>query len=534
MRADDLELGQLLEFEPSGGVLRFAGQRALLLDALALGLLRRELIEALGQAGARAVLSRFGFAHGWRTAEVLRDCFAWDSDEEWRLAGGRLHRLQGLVVFRPVPRSGEAPPPFAQAEWHESYEAEQHLLHVGPSEEPVCWTLTGFAAGYLSRVHGRRVHCIEERCRGRGDALCLMVGRPLEEWDAARREEARVLHDPCTGLERLQALTATLRRAERKLDAERRSRRQREPETEDGLVARSEPMRRALEMARRVALVDSSVLLSGESGVGKEALARFIHARSVRATRPFLAINCAAVPEALLESELFGHLRGAFTGATQDRVGLFEAASGGTLLLDEIGETPLAVQPKLLRVLQEREVRRVGDVRSRRIDVRILAATNRDLAAEAAAGRFREDLLYRLRVIEIRVPPLRERPEDVLPLAHLALAQAASRVGRKIPGFTPAAARLLLRHGWPGNVRELQNVVERAAVLCAGPRIDADDLPDELRQPARSAARTLAEVERRHVLATLARHAGHRERAARELGIGVATLYRRLRAYGAS
>ena len=297
-------------------------------------------------------------------------------------------------------------------------------------------------------------------------------------------------------------------------------------------------MRRALDVARRVALVDSNVLLAGESGVGKEAVARFIHARSPRARRAFIAVNCAAVPETLLESELFGHARGAFTGATQDRPGLFEAAAGGTLLLDEIGDLPLGMQAKLLRVLQEREVRRLGENRSRPVDVRVLAATHRDLTAEVAAGRFRQDLYYRLRVIELRIPPLRERREDVLPLARTFLAESAKRMKCKVTGFKPAAADQLLRWGWPGNVRELQNVVERAVVLADEARVGVEDLPDEVRTaiPGRGAPgggeRTLADVERDYILSVLSSAGDNKAQAAARLGIGTATLFRKLKQYG--
>jgi DNA-binding NtrC family response regulator len=295
-------------------------------------------------------------------------------------------------------------------------------------------------------------------------------------------------------------------------------------------------MQRVIDLARRVAQVDSTVLITGESGVGKERIARLIHEESARAAGPFVAINCGAVPETLLESELFGHARGAFTGATQDRPGLFEAANAGTLLLDEIGEVPPAMQVKLLRVLQEREVRRVGENRGRAIKVRLLAATNRDLTEEIHAARFRQDLYYRLRVVEIRVPPLRERRDDILPLARTFLETTAARTGRKASGFTPAAAQQLLRYGWPGNVRELENAVERATVLATRSRIDVDDLPQEvgLAVPdafVPGAAKTLAAVERDYITAVLRATGGNRSKAAAMLGIGPATLYRKLKAY---
>jgi len=275
-------------------------------------------------------------------------------------------------------------------------------------------------------------------------------------------------------------------------------------------------------------------LITGETGTGKELVARAVHRRSAQEAMPFIKVNCAAIPETLLESELFGHTRGAFTGASQDRAGLFEAANGGTLLLDEIGDVPPAMQVKLLRVLQEREVRRVGENRARAINVRVLAATNRDLLADVHSARFRQDLYYRLRVVEIVVPPLRDRREDILPLARQLLASSARRFGRKTPGLMPEAANLLLRYAWPGNVRELENALERAVALAQSDRIGVDDLPPEISAIPPLAAiagevRTLADVERDYIAAALRASGGNRAKAAEQLGIGVATLYRKLK-----
>jgi transcriptional regulator with PAS, ATPase and Fis domain len=540
MRVADLDLRELLQFEPGGGVIRFAGERALLLDSVALGLLRKELIAMLGVSGARAALTRFGYVHGWRTAETLRTEFPWDNDDEWRRAGGRLHTLQGLVVVAAVgAESRTVPAPLAESIWHDSYEAEQHLLHQGRSAEPVCWTLTGFASGYLSRCNNREVFCLETRCRGKGDAVCHLVARFREDWGEEIEAHLPFYQEGCLDAT-LQYLTSDLKRVERRLQSRRQALSRGDgARDESGIIAQSEAMRRVLDLARRVATVDSTVLITGESGVGKERIARLIHDESARAGGPFVAINCGAVPEGLLESELFGHAKGSFTGATQDRAGLFEAAVGGTLLLDEIGEVPPIMQVKLLRALQEREVRRVGENRNRRIDVRVLAATNRDLMAEVHAARFRQDLYYRLRVVEIRVPPLRERREDILSLARLFLADTASRTGRKVTGLTPRAANQLVRHGWPGNVRELENAIERAVVLARGSRIDLEDLPEEigLALPTTYAAgdiRPLAEIERDYILAVLRAHDGNKSKAAEQLGIGTATLYRKLKEYESS
>jgi two-component system, NtrC family, response regulator HydG len=311
---------------------------------------------------------------------------------------------------------------------------------------------------------------------------------------------------------------------------------------DDGLIAGSEAMRRVVALARRVARVDSTVLVTGESGVGKERVASLVHRASSRATAPFVAVNCGAMTETLLESELFGHARGAFTGAASDRAGLFESAVPGTLFLDEVGETSPGMQAKLLRALQEREIRRVGESVARPVDVRVLAATNRDLAAEVAAGRFRRDLFYRLRVVELAIPPLRDRPDDILPIAREVLARLSTRDRRSPLALAPRAAELLERHAWPGNVRELENALERAAALCDGDRLEPEDLPDELRtRPGarasesgmHAAPRTLAEIERAAILAALARHGGNQSKTAAELGIGTATLYRKLKRWGA-
>jgi DNA-binding NtrC family response regulator len=539
MRAADLDLRELLQFQPQGGVLRFGGQRALLFDAVALGILRQELIQLLGVTGARGVLTRFGYAHGWRTAETLKNAFPWDDEAEWKRAGGRLHTLQGLVVVEAPSRAGQTgPEPFAESVWRDSYEAEQHLLHRGQAEEPVCWTLSGFASGYLSFCNGREIYCIEERCRGKGDSVCTLIGRPREDWGDAIATHLPFYEKECLDHALLE-VTSDLKQVEQRLRARKKELgpKRQDPDT-GGLVARSDGMQRVIDLARRVAKVDSTVLITGESGVGKERLARLIHDESTRTGGPFVAINCGAVAESLLESELFGHARGAFTGATQDRPGLFEAAHGGTLFLDEIGEVPPPMQVKLLRTLQEREVRRVGENKDRAVDVRVLAATNRDLLAEVHAARFRQDLYYRLRVIEIRVPPLRERRDDVLVLARTFLHEATDRTRRKVTGFTPAAANQLVRYGWPGNVRELENAIERAVVLAKGSRVDVDDLPEEVGRAIPSAyasgdVRPLADVERDYILAVVRANQGNKAQAAAQLQIGIATLYRKMKEYEA-
>jgi two-component system response regulator AtoC len=307
------------------------------------------------------------------------------------------------------------------------------------------------------------------------------------------------------------------------------------------LLGESEPMKTLRQLLARVATSEASVLICGETGSGKEVVAKTLHRWSARADRPFVALSCAAMPEALLESELFGHVKGAFTGAVDRRAGLFQQAAGGTLFLDEIGEMPLPLQAKLLRVLQERAVRPVGGDKEVAVDVRILSATHRDLEDAVAAGRFREDLWFRLNVIQVDLPPLRERGHDVLLLAQRFAAEFAARDGRAVTGFSPEAARRLLSWRWPGNVRELRNCMERAVALTAREEIGVEDLPPRVRdatppQPAPSDLLAggflpLAEVERRYALQVLDAVGGRRGEAARLLGLDRKTLYRKLQAW---
>jgi two-component system response regulator FlrC len=302
------------------------------------------------------------------------------------------------------------------------------------------------------------------------------------------------------------------------------------------IVAGDGKMQAALELGRSVAPTDATVLITGETGTGKELMARAIHHWSPRAGQSFVAVNCAALAESLLESELFGHEKGSFTGAVGQRRGRFELAHGGTLFLDEIGEMTHALQSKLLRVLQEGTFERVGGTKTVTVDVRVIAATNRDLQRLVAERIFREDLYYRLSVFPILLPPLRERPADILPLAARVLQQANRRFGKRIVGFAGDVPALLQEYAWPGNIRELQNVVERAVILCRDERIPSAHLHLSVSPPVPSAdaPKTLMDLEREAILSALAAHKGNRRKAADQLGIGLRTLYTRLREYGIS
>ena len=536
MKVRRLNLKDLLSVSPEDTFVRFMEQRVLVFDALALGLLRKELIDTIGREGARKVLTRFGYAHGWRTAKMLLADFPELVAEGH--GGEHLHRLFGLVNTTELrPGSGRGGEPLIESTLAGSYEAEQHLHHFGKAEEPICWTLSGFASGYESCKHGREVYFIEDCCCAAGAATCHIVGRFKEEWGDEIVPHL-AYYESASADFLLSRLSADVNEMEKRIRRQRRLLGMLGDGTDayPGFIVRSEAMRQVMGLAKRVAQVDSTVLVSGPSGVGKERVSQYIHNESHRAHRPFVAVNCASLTETLLEAELFGHAKGAFTGAHRQRPGLFEEANGGTILLDEVGETSPAMQVKLLRVLQEREVKRVGENSARPIDVRVLAATNRDLSLEVEARRFRKDLYYRLRVIELDIPALRDRSEDILPLANIFLRQVSSQMNRDSPGLTAKAGALLLDYSWPGNVRELQNAMERAAALCGGAWVAPEDLPPEIRSAppsprTRDGLRPLRQVEKSYILDTLSACGNDKRVAARSLGLSLSTLYRKLSDY---
>jgi two-component system, NtrC family, response regulator HydG len=549
MRADDLQLDEIVTF--AEGDLSFLGRRLVLHGIHAMAQLRVDLVGMVGPEHTRRIFTRFGYFHGQAGAAVLKRSFEWESTEEWLRAGVRLQMLQGSA--RASVKSLTLEPFRMEVIWHQSGEAEEHLLAFKRAEAPICWILTGYVSGYASFCLGKDVYFIEQRCLAHGERFCLAMGRERAAWGAALEPHLEFFQpDDIQG--RIRQLGAELRDKSAELQQHRERLLRLERRAAPGFAeVRSRAYQQVLDLCTRVAPFDSPVLIVGESGVGKEVLARHLHEHSPRASGPFLAVNCAALPETLLEAELFGHTAGAFTGAVRDRLGLFAEARGGTVLLDEIGEMGPALQVKLLRVLQEKEVLRLGENVPRPIDVRLLATTNRDLGRAVAEGAFREDLYYRLSVIEVRVPPLRERPEDILPLARLFVRTLARKL--KLPNLRLDAACLdrLQRYAWPGNVRELQNALERAAVLSPDGMIRGEGLPPAVlaaRAPAAAPAagargerslaaaerslaaveRSLAAVEREHIEAMLRLTGGHRARAARILGISTSTLWRKLKA----
>ncbi|CAM5786088.1 sigma 54-interacting transcriptional regulator [Ottowia pentelensis] len=464
----DADLRRLVHFSAGDGRIWLAGQRMVLIHAAALGSLRRELMQTIGRETTRRVLMRSGYAAGERDAALARQVRSEASLFEMFAVGPQLHMLEGAVQvtaerFEADVDQGRYHGIFR---WDHSWEVETHVRDFGPQAEPVCWMLLGYASGYTSAFFGRPVLYKEVACCACGDAHCRIEGRPLADWpdgEAMARD-----YDADSLLVRLEDLHSQVETLRSSL----------EPADDLGpLVGRSKAFTGAVDLLRKAAVTQVTVLLTGETGVGKERFARALHAMSARADKPFVAVNCAALPGELIESELFGAEKGAYTGAGAARPGRFERANGGTLMLDELGELPLPAQAKLLRVLQHGEIERLGATQVRKVDVRVIAATNVDLEAAVAAGRFRRDLLYRLDVYPIRIPPLRERADDIEPLALHLLQRFCALHDKRVTGFTDRALDAMRHHPWPGNVRELENLIERGVILAsAGEPIDVDAL----------------------------------------------------------
>jgi DNA-binding NtrC family response regulator len=547
----DLHLAELLDFRPDQGIIRLHEQRVVILSAAAMGLLRKELIDTLGLEAARRVAIRFGFADGYHDAVNLRERSKWTDPLDGVRAGATLQTLEGIVRAEVRRLEHDASTGRFEEEvfWHDSYVAEQHVHHYGKTSEPVCWSLVGYASGFVSACLGKEIYFRETSCIAQGAKYCAAIGRDADSWgpeiesirsdfQAANLglEVERLREAVGARLKELDRRERLLERRERELNL-LRDRVNRQAAAKH-FVARSQAMQDVLELAGRVAPLDTTVLVYGESGTGKEFVVRLIHDQSPRAAAPFVSINCAALTETLLESELFGHVRGAFTGAVRDKAGLFEVAGTGTIFLDEIGEVAPTIQAKLLRALQEREIRRVGGERTVKINARVVAATNRDLRAAVDAGRFREDLYFRLGAFVITVPPLRERREDIPPLVHHFLARAAARMKKDVQAVSADAMSALMNYHWPGNVRELEHAVERAVIVANNPNIRVRDLPPEITQKVRprSSGDTLdlQEQERVSIERALERFGGNRRQAAEALRISTVTLWRKMKQYGLS
>ena len=468
-RADSDDLRARVHFCAETGQIWLHEHRMLLVHAEAQASLRKELIDTLGMDRAQGLLTRMGYASGVRDAELARIRAQNCSDIEAFMTGPQLHTLEGIVRVTPIKLELDrvAGKFYGEFLWENSWEGQWHRHYYGIHTDPVCWTQIGYACGYTTAFMGRPVLYKEVECVGMGHNNCRIVGKPIEEWEDAgeykhflnRESIADQLFDLQTQVVQLRSSIGE----KEKLPAD--------------MVGISPAFRAACELLKQAANSRITVLLLGETGVGKEMFARSLHDMGPRRDAPFVAINCAAIPHDLVESELFGVEKGAYTGALVSRPGRFERADGGTLFLDEIGDLPLSAQSKLLRVLQEGELERLGDQKTRKINVRLVAATNADLQQLIKERKLRSDLYYRLNAYQIEIPPLRERKEDISPLARRFLAKYSVIHAKKLRGFTDKAKRALLTYDWPGNIRELQNMIERGVILApSGTRIEVNHL----------------------------------------------------------
>ncbi|MCC7166825.1 MAG: sigma 54-interacting transcriptional regulator [Rhodospirillales bacterium] len=451
------DLAARLRFAFRDGRIWFDNQRVALVHLSTLESLRRELIDTLGAGEARGFLTRMGYSSGARDATLARKLRPNHALRDAFLVGPQLRILQGVVSMEPVRLEIDVAAGHFLGEfvWPESFEVDSHLSTYGPSSAPVCWMQIGYACGYASTFLGRPVLFKEMECRASGAPHCRALGKPIEQWDDIDADLAALQPAPF-------ANRFTARRRSTGPAAAR------EAVVLDDLVGVSAGFVGACHLLTKVADTDATVLFLGETGVGKERFAHTLHRIGRRADKPFVAVNCAAIPDNLIESELFGVEKGAFTGALASRPGRFERAHGGTLFLDEVGALSLPAQVKLLRALQSREIERVGDRQTRHVDIRLVAATNLDLDRAVARGEFRDDLLFRLNIFPIRIPPLRERRDDIPLLLDHFLHTFATLHRREVTGFTETAIQALYDYDYPGNIRELENLIERAVILSDG------------------------------------------------------------------
>ena len=468
-----------IRFDTEHGKIWLNEQRMLMIHSSVMGLLRKELIDTLGINRAKGFLMRFGYHSGWKDAELVAKVRPHMSKEAAFFVGPQLHGIKGMVIAKPVCLEIDVDGGKFDAEfdWFESYEADVHLHDFGPADEPICWTLIGYASGYTSFFMGRNIIFKETHCAGMGHEHCHIVGKPAEEWDDQAELERYLLPDPIAEeLFSLQSQLSDLRDNFRNSD-----------QSEDLLfnsVGRSGAFKNVCQLIRRASSSRVTVLLQGETGVGKEIVARGLHLSSDRADKAFVAVNCACIPPDLIEAELFGVEKGAFTGATQSREGKFERANGGTIFLDEVIELSPRAQASLLRVLQESEMERVGDTRTRRIDVRVVAAANEDLEEAVRNGKFRADLFYRLNVYPVHIPPLRDRTEDIPLLIEHFLEKYHTLYNKRTLGVSDMAMQALMNYKWPGNIRELENMIERGVILTDNNHtIDLDAFFPSLSEP---------------------------------------------------
>ncbi len=553
------DLSECLFFSPGDGRIWLQDQRMVLVHTEALGSLRRELIDSIGLDKARGLLTRAGYVSGARDAQMVRQQWPDADPTSVALAGTRLHALEGVVKVELIHASYDAVTGAYDGEfiWHNSSEDDEHIAAYGVGGSPACWMQVGYATGYVSTLFGRLIVFREVNCRSSGDAHCRVFGKSAELWDDVQQDLRYLNVQSFVGSTAGDAGSAPIADLAAFVAAN--------PGPDPTMVGASSSFNAACHMLRRVAPTTATVLFTGESGVGKEMFASTLHRISPRAEQPFVAINCAAIPETLMESELFGVERGAYTGAGTSRAGRFERANGGTLFLDEVGTLSFVAQGKLLRALQEGEVERVGGSKTLPVDVRVIAATNVDLRQAVREGHFREDLFFRLNVFPIHLPPLRDRRDDIPLLMSHFLAHYNRRHRRSVAGFSQAAVKAMYNYAFPGNIRELQNLVERGVILVGdGEAIEVHHLfssgeslaqdvlslawredgpttlnlrgtgraADEPMAPKAAAGGTLEQAELALLRQAIRRSGGNLSAAARDLGVSRATVAYRAKKFG--
>lgn len=462
----DAELNDLinhLRFAPEEGRIWFDTHALAMIRPSNLSALHRELIEKLGPREAGSFLANMGYESGTRDAALARELYPDGTFDEAFQVGPKLRAIRGIVTIRPIKQKIELDKGhfYSEATFSGDFEVDTRLVEEGMAKSPVCWMQVGYTSGYASALLGQPVIYKEVECRATGSHTCRVIGKLLKEWYADEISE-ELANLPITGDADhfpIPRKSGHRVRPYAQFDFET------PVETHRGLVGASPAFKATCQLMQKVAETTATVLLLGETGVGKEKFARTLHDLSARVDEPFVALNCAAIPDDLIEAELFGVEKGAFTGATHSRAGRFERAEGGTLFLDEIGNLTRSAQTKLLRAIQEKETERVGGSSTQNTDVRIIAATNEDLQNAVKAGEFREDLLFRINVFPINIPPLRERREDIPLLMNYFLNRYTTLYKKQIPGFTEIAIEALYRYDYPGNIRELENLIERTVIL---------------------------------------------------------------------
>lgn len=453
---DFKDLTEQIHFHISEGKIWFGEQRMLLMNLTSLAAFRREIVNSMGTERAKGFFLRLGYLSGLKDAELARKLRPHCSELDIFLAGPQLHSLKGMVKVVPleIDLDQETGDFYGRFEWIDSWEVEICKTELGQMKEPACWVLLGYACAYTSSFMGREIIFREVSCRGCGDETCMIEGKPAEEWPDAEEFSRYFKADPMIEelydlQEQLNSLRSTLQRQQGQYYG----------------IGQSASYNKVCKMIDKAAQGKVSVLLLGETGVGKEVIAKSVHLRSERSDGPFIAVNCAAIPPDLIEAELFGVEKGAYTGANQSREGRFERADGGTIFLDEVIELTPRAQATLLRVLQESELERVGDNRTRKVNVRVIAATNESLEQAVEDGKFRADLFYRLNVFPVHIPPLRDRLEDLPLLASHFLEKFHAQYNKRTLGLSDKALELCMQYRWPGNIRELENVIERGVIL---------------------------------------------------------------------